>query len=87
MPGSSPAKVKVLNIPQVGIVCKDVQNTVAAFWNILGIGLLVLGILLVLTAIALFFITEIIVVIISGVLGLILTIVGFIMKSKGNKKE
>ncbi len=38
MPGSSPAKVKVVNIPQVGIVCKDVENTVSAFWNILGVG-------------------------------------------------
>ena len=38
MPESSPAKVKVTNIPQVGIVCKDVQNTVAAFWNILSRG-------------------------------------------------
>mgnify|MGYP001828611967 CR=1 FL=1 len=38
MNDSSPARVKVTNIPQVGIVCRNVQKTVEAFWNILGVG-------------------------------------------------
>ena len=38
MADKGPAKIKVANIPQVGIVCKDVQKTLEAFWNILGVG-------------------------------------------------
>ena len=38
MPDSGPAKFKVTNIPYVGIVCKDVQKTIEAYWNILGVG-------------------------------------------------
>ena len=34
----SPAKVKVKQIQQVCIVCNDVQKTMEAYWNILGIG-------------------------------------------------
>ncbi len=34
----SPAKVKVAGINQVCLVVKDVQKTVEAYWNILGIG-------------------------------------------------
>jgi len=35
---SSPAKVQVEGINQVGIVVKDIDETVEAYWNILGIG-------------------------------------------------
>jgi len=34
----SPAKVKVTQIQQVNIICKDLQKTMEAYWNILGIG-------------------------------------------------
>ncbi len=35
---TSPAKVKVKSIFQVGLVVKDIQKTVENYWNILGIG-------------------------------------------------
>ena len=38
MSDSGPAKFTVTNIPYVGIICKDVQKTIEAYWNILGIG-------------------------------------------------
>ncbi len=38
MTAQSPARVKVTGIQQVCIVCNDVQKTMEAYWNILGIG-------------------------------------------------
>jgi hypothetical protein len=38
MAAQSPAKVKVTQIQQVCIVCKDIKKTMEAYWNILGIG-------------------------------------------------
>ncbi len=38
MSDTGPAKFTVSNIPYVGIICKDVQKTVEAYWKILGIG-------------------------------------------------
>jgi hypothetical protein len=37
-PAESPAKVKVKEIKQVGIVVRDVQRTAENYWRILGIG-------------------------------------------------
>ncbi|MFC2063379.1 VOC family protein [Chloroflexota bacterium] len=34
----SPARVKVKEIKQIAIAVKDIEKTVAAYWNILGIG-------------------------------------------------
>lgn len=38
MAAQSPAKVKVTQIQQVCVVCKDIKKTMEAYWNILGIG-------------------------------------------------
>lgn len=38
MAAQSPAKVKVIQIQQVCIVCNDIKKTMEAYWNILGIG-------------------------------------------------
>lgn len=38
MAETSPDKVKVSQIQQVCIICKDIQKTMEAYWNILGIG-------------------------------------------------
>jgi hypothetical protein len=38
MPQPSPAKIKVSEVQQICIVCDDLQKTMEAYWNILGIG-------------------------------------------------
>ena len=38
MAQTTPARIKVADIPQIGIVVRDIQSTVESYWSILGIG-------------------------------------------------